>query len=254
VRQALALARRSVLGTVRQPALIAPAFVFPLFFAALSSAAFSRSINLPGFPPVESFLDFILPATVIQGVMFGSVQAGADQATDIQDGFFERLVASPVSRVSILIGRLAGAAVLGMVQALVFVILLWAFGATIQGGVPAVLVLIVLGAAVALGLGGLMVTFGIRTGSTEAVQGAFPLVFALLFVSSAFFPRELMEGWYAALAGLNPVSWMVEGARELVISGFSWSATAQALGVAAGIAVVTVTLASLALRRRIAAS
>ncbi len=254
VRQATALARRSVLGTLRQPALLAPAFVFPLFFAALSSASFSKTTQLPGFPDVSSFLDFLLPATVVQGVMFGSVQAGADQATDIQDGFFERLISSPVSRVSILVGRLAGAAVLGAVQAAVFIVILGIFGARVSSGVPGVLVLLLMASLVALGLGGLMVTFAIRTGSAEAVQAAFPLVFVLLFLSSAFFPVDLMSGWYATLASWNPITWMIDGARALVISGFSWSDVALALGVPLAIAVVTVSLASLALRRRLAAA
>ncbi|MBK9180549.1 MAG: ABC transporter permease [Acidimicrobiales bacterium] len=254
VRQAVALARRSVQGTLRQPALIAPAFVFPLFFAALSSASFGKTTQLAGFPEVSSFLDFLLPATVVQGVMFGSVQAGADQAVDIQDGFFERLISSPVSRVSILVGRLAGAAVLGAVQAAVFIVILGIFGARVSSGVPGVLVLLLTASLVALGLGGLMVTFAIRTGSAEAVQAAFPLVFALLFLSSAFFPVDLMTGWYATLASWNPVTWMIDGARALVISGFSWSDAATALAVPLAIAVVTVSLAALALRRRLAAA
>jgi len=86
------------------------------------------------------------------------------------------------------------------------------------------------------------------------VQGSFPLVFILLFLSSAFFPTALMSGWYRDLAEANPVSWMVDGARELVIEGWSFGAAAQALGVAAGLAALTMAFATRSLARRVRAS
>ena len=88
-RQFAALSRRSTLAIFRQPAIIAPSLIFPLFFAALGSSAFSRAISLPGFPQVDSYLQFTLAGTVTQGVLFGSVTGAAALATDIQDGFFE---------------------------------------------------------------------------------------------------------------------------------------------------------------------
>ena len=112
MHQTLAMSKRSVLTLVRQPALIVPSMIFPLFFAALGTSSFSKAINLPGFPKVDSFLDFSLAGTVVQGVLFGSVQSGVALATDIENGFFYRLIAAPTSRLGILLGRLAGAAVM----------------------------------------------------------------------------------------------------------------------------------------------
>ena len=87
-----ALSSRSVLSLVRQPSLVVPSLVFPLFFVALGTASFARAINIPGFPEVDSFLDFALAGSVVQGVLFGSVTSAAALATDIETGFFDRLL------------------------------------------------------------------------------------------------------------------------------------------------------------------
>jgi ABC-2 type transport system permease protein len=254
--QTRAMGRRSVVGTFRQPTQWIPGLFFPLLLAGINSAAMGRTIHLPGFqaayPGIQSFGQFLLPATMIQGVMFGGIVAGSDVALDIEDGFFERLVVSPVARSSILVGRLAGACVLGGVQAALFITIFSLFGAKVAGGIGAFVVLILLGMVLALGMGGLMGAIALRTGSQEAVQNSFPLIFVLLFLSSAFFPTQLMTGWYQTMAQLNPISWMINGARDLVINGFSFASAAKALGVAAVLAVGAVALATRQFRRRLA--
>lgn len=252
--QVLALARRSVVATLRQPPVWFPAILFPLLLAAVNSAAFNRATALPGFPPVDSFFDFLLPASMVQGVMFGAVAGGSDIALDIEDGFFERLLAAPIWRPSILVGRLAGGAVLGAIQSLLFIAVFSAFGARIHAGLAGFLVLVLLAMVMAIAIGGVTAAVGVRTGSQETVQNSFPLIFILLFLSSAFFPTELMTGWYQQLSEANPVTWIIDAARDLVIVGWSWSAAATALGVAFGLAVVTVSFATWQLRARLAAT
>ncbi len=254
VAQIRVLARRSVLATLRQPPVWIPGILFPLLLAAVNSAAFSRTTALPGFPEVDSFFDFLLPASMLQGVMFASVAGGSDIALDIEDGFFERLLASPIWRPSILIGRLAGAAVLGALQSLVFIAVFSIFGARIHGGFAAFVVLILLAMVMAIAIGGVTAAIGVRTGSQETVQNTFPLIFILLFLSSAFFPTELMSGWYQLMAQANPITWIIDAARELVITGWSWDAAATCLGVSGALAVLSVSFAAHQLRRRLARS
>lgn len=253
VHQSLVLSRRAVFAVLRQPQVMVPSLFFPLFFAALNTAAFDRiTSQQPDFAAqFDSFLDFLLPATVLQGVLFGSTQAGTEMANDIEIGFFDRLLASPVSRTSILMGRLAGGAVLGAGQALFFTAVLALFGANVRGGLGAVLVLMLVSALLGMGIGGFGVTLGIRTGSAEAVQGAFPLIFVLMFTSSAFFPRELMTGWYHAVATYNPISWILEALRDLLSLGWSWTDAAVAVSTSAGVAVVSMVVSLNALRRRL---
>lgn len=247
-----ALSRRAIVNTIRQPASIAPAMIFPLFFMALSSAAFERSIGLPGFPEVDSFLQFLVSTTIIQGCLFGAVAAGSDMATDIEGGFFDRLVASPVTRRSILVGRVAGSALLGFVQAWVFLGVASIFGMRSEGGIVSMVMVSLVASLLAAAIGSFSVAFALKTGSAEAVQGSFPLMFAALFLSSAFFPRDLMSGWFKSAAGANPLSHLIEGLRTQVIEGVQLGPYMTSVAIAGVLFVIAVSVASLALRGRLA--
>lgn len=249
--QYVALSRRSILGTIRTPIAIVPSLTFPLIFLALNSAALNRSIGLPGFPEVDSFLQFMFATTVVQGALFGAVAAGASIAKDIEGGFFERIIAAPTSRSSILVGRLAGVATFAFFQAWFFFAVATLFGLEVEGGLAAMLGVSVVGAVVASGIGALSVAFGLKTGSSEAVQGAFPLAFALMFLSSAFFPRQLMTGWFLNVAEANPFSHLIEATRHQVITGFSFPRLLVAMGIAFALFIVGLIASGLALRGRL---
>ncbi|MEO1061693.1 MAG: ABC transporter permease [Actinomycetota bacterium] len=246
-----ALAGRSVRGVLRQPQSFVPGLAFPLFFTAVNAAALDRARMLDGFPEVDSYLTFLLPATLMQGIMFSATTAGNDVALDIQNGFFDRLVSSPVPRLSLLLGRLAGIALYGFGLAIVFTALLVVFGATVEAGLLGVVVLAITSSLVAIAIGAFSMAIGFRKGSVEEVQGYFPIFFTLVFLSSAFFPPQLTGGWFETIAGLNPVSWMVNGLRALVITGWEWQGAALALGTAAGLAALLVAVAGLGLRARL---
>jgi ABC-2 type transport system permease protein len=247
-----ALSYRAILGVIRQPQVWMPSMFFPLFFAALNTAALGRTTALPGFPRADSFLDFMLPATLVQGVLFGGVSASSEVAQDIESGFFERLIAAPTSRISILLGRLAGAAFLGSAQAVLFLAIFTIFGVEVKAGVRGILVLILVGALMALSIGAIGAAMALRTGSVEAVQGAFPLVFITLFLSSAFFPTQLMHGWFRTVAEANPFTWMIDGLRHLVLFGWSTNEALHAVLVPIGIIALGVVLSLRQLQRRLA--
>ena len=231
LRQSVQLSRRAVFSMLRQPQVLVPSLFFPLFFCALNAAAFARITGAQAdfAAQFDSFLDFLLPATVLQGVLFGSTQAGTEMANDIEIGFFDRLLASPVSRTSILVARLAGGALLGAAQAVFFTVVLTIFGADVDGGLAAVAVLVVVSSLLAMGIGG----------------------FVLMFTSSAFFPRELMSGWYRTVATYNPISWILDSLRDLQTLGWSTQDAATAVGTAAGLAVFSIAIALRALRHRL---
>lgn len=258
LRQTGALARRSVVAIWRQPQTWVPSLLFPLMFAALNTAALGRvpgQLALQGlhpFGPDDSFLDYLFVGTLTQGVLFGSLSSGSELAQDIESGFFDRLVSTPVSRVAILVGRLAGGASLGFVQAVVFMGVFLAFGARIQGGIAGAAVLPVAAALLSLAIGGFACAMAIRTGSVEAVQGAFPLLFISLFVSSAFFPTALMKGWYKAVASHNPLTGMINGMRHQVLIGFDVPTAAKAIFIPGAIAALSIGVCLLALRNRLA--
>lgn len=252
-RQTLALTKRSTKAILRQPALMVPSFVFPLFFAALSADSFGKTTRLPGFPVVDSFLQFALASTVIQGVLFGSITGAAALATDIEVGFFDRLLVAPTARTGIVLGNLMGSALFGGAQSAIFIFALLPFGVRVESGIPGIVVMIISGGLIALGISAIMSAVAIRTGSAEAVQGAFPLLFVLLFFSSVFFPRQTMHGLYKTIATYNPISYLVEGLRSLILDGFSLSAISRSIFIPVGICVFGTVLALSELRRRIGA-
>lgn len=253
VAPTLALSRRSIFAMLRQPQLVVPSMIFPLMITAVNTASLGRSTSLPGFPAVDSFLDFAMATTILQGVLFGAIGAGTDMAVDIEGGFFDRLVTSPVSRPAILLGRLAGSAVLALMQTVIFTALLMAFGASIKSGAVGYVVILATAALLGIGIGGLAIALALRTGSAEAVQATFPAFFISLFLSSAFFPAALMSGWFKTVALVNPMSTMIDAVRRLMISGLTFADVAKALLVPSLLAVASVSLAALALRRRLAA-
>lgn len=255
LRQTGALARRSVVNTLRTPQALFPSLFFPLVLMAIFTASFGNAPGaIPGFPPVRGFLDFAVAGAVVQGILIGGVSAGAAFALDIEGGFFDRLVASPVSRMAILFGRIGGGVALALVQTVLFVAIAVIFGARVEGGVAGLLILLVLAALTAVAVSGLGIILALRTGSAEAVQGTFPLFFALLFFSSAFFPRETMTGWFKAVADLNPISYLVEAMRDLVIDGVEARPTLIGLGVSLALAAAALAGAHRAFRRRLAAA
>ncbi len=253
LRQTRALAWRSVKTTLRIPQAWFPSLFFPLALLAIFTGSFSDAPGrVPGFPPVRGFLDFAVAGSILQGVLIAGTGAGSAFAADMESGFFDRLVASPVSRWAILTGRLGASVAQGVLQGMLFLGIAIAFGARLQAGVSGVAVVVLYAALLAAAIGGLGVLLALRTGSGEAVQGTFPLFFVLLFFSSAFFPRETMSGWYKTLADANPISYIVEGMREQIVAGGQASATLIGLALALGFAVLSVTASALAYRRRLA--
>lgn len=251
VRPSIALAVRSFTGMLRQPQSFVPGLVFPLFFTAVNAAALDRARGLDGFPEVDSYVSFLLAATLMQGVMFSATVAGNDVALDIQYGFFDRLVSSPVPRLTLLLGPLAGTGAYGVVLAMVFIAVLVVFGASVQAGVAGVVVIALAAGIFSVAIGAFAMAIGFRKGSVEEVNGYFPIFFTLVFLSSAFFPPELTGGWFEVVAGINPVSWIINGLRHLVIVGWDTSGALSALGTAAGLAAVLVAVASRSLRARL---
>jgi ABC-2 type transport system permease protein len=248
--QAGSLARRSVVRTLRQPASAIPPITFPLALMAVNAAGLDSATQLPNFP-TDSFLPFALAVPFIQGALFATMNAGTDLARDIQTGFFNRLSLTPMHGASLLFGTLAGVVTLGFAQAVVYLVVGILIGVHIASGVGGAIVLLLLATLIALGFGALGATMALRTGSGEAVQGLFPALFVFLFISSMNMPRNLIEiEWFRIAATLNPVSYLLEGIRSLIIEGWDAETLALGFGVALAIVAISMTTATFALRTR----
>jgi len=251
VRATGALARRSIAQTFRYPRYLAPLVVFPSLFLAVNVGGAGRATSLPGFPAVHGFLDFELAASMLQATMLTGVSSGMALGIDIERGFFDRLVAAPISRPVVVTGRLAANAALGVFIGTWFLTIGLIFGAHIAGGVVGVIQVFALLALAALAFGALGAALALRSGNAGLVQGTFPLVFVVLFMSTAFFPRDLMQEPAASIAGYNPLSLIAHGIREPVIQGASLASFGEGLGGIAIVGTISATLAAFALRHRL---
>jgi ABC-2 type transport system permease protein len=249
--QARYLAWRSVIRTARQPIMIVPTLVFPLFLLAINASGLSAATEIPGFP-TDSYLTFALAFPFIQGSIFATNTAGTNLAEDIQNGFFNRLQLTPMRGSSLLAGQLAGVLMVAIVQAITYLLVGLAAGAHFEAGIWGVPVLFALSFAISAGFGAFGLFVGLRSGSGEAVQGLFPLMFVLLFLSSASLPRDLIQqDWFQTAATINPVSYVIEAVRSLFVTG--WDGEALALGfiVAISFFIVSMIAASFAMRGRL---
>ena len=251
LRVVRALGRRSVLQTFRRPQLMAPIVVFPTLLLAIQTGGAGAAINLPGFPEVQSFLQFMLAGAMMQSLMLAGNSGGIALAVDIEMGFTDRLFSAPIPRFTIVLGRLAGTGALGLFSALWFLAIGLIFGAEIESGVAGALLAIALVTSTALAVGGIGAAIALRTGSASVVQGLFPLVLVILFLSTAFFPQELMIEPAKTIAEYNPLSFVVEGIREPIIAGIDATDTLYAVLAILGIVLFGLVLSARALRHRL---
>ena len=236
---------------MRQPASVIPPLIFPVALMLVNAAGLKASTSLPGFP-TDSFLAFALAVPFIQGALFATLNAGSDLARDVQTGFLSRLALTPMRGVALLSGQLAGIVVLGVVQAIFYVTVGLIAGVRFESGPGGVAVLLVFAALVSLGFGALGSFLALRTGSGEAVQAFFPVFFVFLFISSMNTPRSLIAvDWFRIAASLNPVSYLIECVRSLIITGWDAKALALGFGIAFVICIVAITIAAWALDRRL---
>ena len=246
-----ALGRRSIVRTIRQPAAIIFPLIFPMLLLLVNSGGLDASTKLPGFP-TDSFLAFALAVPFIQGALFSTMNAGTDLAKDVQTGFLNRLSLTSMRGVALIAGQLAGVVVLGLVQAAFYIAVGLIVGVDFAAGALGILVLFAFAAVISISFGALGAFLALRTGSGEAIQGLFPLLFVFLFLSSMNTPRNLIGvDWFRFVATANPVSYLIECVRSLIITGWNGDALALGFGFAILIGVVSSTLATLSLKGRL---
>jgi ABC-2 type transport system permease protein len=238
--------------TIRQPANVIAPLVFPMLLLAVNSGGLKAETRLPGFP-THSFVAFALAVPFLQGALFATMNTGTDLARDIQTGFLNRLSLTPMRGIALLAGQLGGVVVLSLVQAAVYVGVGYAIGVRLAAGPAGILILFAFMALVGLGFGALGAFAALRTGSGEAVQSLFPAFFVFLFISSMNIPRNLIDvTWFRDAATVNPVSYLLEAVRSVIIIGWDAQALALGFGIATAVAVVALGLSTWALRVRMA--
>ena len=247
---AAVLWRRSLNEVLRVRGALLPATVAPLVFMLGISGQFGRLTGLDGFP-TDSYLSWIVPLSCLQGAGFAGAATGSNLARDIEQGWFDRLLVAPVPRPVLVVGPILGAVTRSLVPATVVLVVGLAVGAELTGG-PAGLAALYVASA---GFCAVAALWGIFMAVTFRTQQAGPLmqqgVFLAVFLSTAYTPEVLLRGWLASTAEYNPVTYVLELARQATVSGIepSLANTVPGLLALAGMGVVLGALALVGLRR-----
>jgi ABC-2 type transport system permease protein len=239
VTELLLLGRRSVREIVRYPEATIPSLFIPLFFLAVNVGQVSKTFpsNTP-FLHGQGYVAFQLPVSLMFAVATAS--SGLALVTDIDLGYFDKLLAAPIRRSSIIFGRLAADLVRGLMGSTVVLLAGLGLGANMESGVAGAVVLVVLSALFGVGYAGFGILVALRTRNVQATNTSFLLFFPLLFLTPNFVPFDRLSPLMETLARLNPVSYVIEGLRSLVINGWDLGKLAACAGVTAAlIAVLT---------------
>jgi ABC-2 type transport system permease protein len=234
----LSVAGRAVRSIPREPAELIPALTVPIFFFVVnvgSLQAFSEQ-NIPGF----DYKAFQLPVAIVFAVT--GISRASTLVTDIQDGYFDRLLLTPVRRLALLLGLMAADFALVCALCLPVMGLGLALGVRFETGLPGMLAFILLAGLWGVVFTGFPYAIALKTGSPGAVASSFILFFPFAFLTTTVLPREALTGWLDTVAGYNPVTYLLEGLRALISDGWEWDSLAQAL-----LAVVLVGLASMSM-------
>ena len=248
LRQTYYLYLRNLKIWFGQPmAVIPPLFTSIFLFVALGYA-FETVTELQGFP-AENYRAFLVPMILVQAVVFNGSDAGFAMLTDMLSGYFDKLLLAPINRFSILLGSLLLAGTRALLQGVVIVLVAMALGVSFEGGILAVLLVIILLTVFGMAWACLGLIIALKTKSIQATQASFILFFPFVFLSTAFMPKELLPGWFKVAVTINPVNYVLEGMRALVIEGWEWDTVAIGVGVLLAMTVLLMTGATWLYRR-----
>lgn len=242
------VALRAVRLTLREPSSFVPALAIPLFFFVVNIGALQRFVE-GNFPAGFDYKAFQLPVAVITAVT--GVSRATSLVVDIQDGYLDRLLLTPVRRGTLLLGLMTADFLLIVSLAIPVLTLGLVLGIDVATGVGGIVVFVLIAGAWGLAFTGFPYAIALRTGNAAAVNSSFLLFFPFVFLTSAYLPREAMTGWLATAAGLNPATYVLEALRGLLQTGWEWSVLWRGLASIAVMGSISFTLAFRALNGRV---
>jgi ABC-2 type transport system permease protein len=235
------LAKRAVREIARYPEATIPALFIPLFFLVVNIGQVSET-----FPSTTPFLNgqgyvaFQLPVSLMFAVATAS--SGLALVTEIDNGYFDKLLAAPIRRSSIIIGRLASDFVRGVLGSIVVLLAGLGLGAHMESGPLGAVLLVLLAALFGVGYAGFGILVALRTRNVQATNTSFLLFFPLLFLTPNFVPFDRLSPLMETLARANPVSYVIEGLRSLIIEGWDADKLAACTGVIVAMGVILTAL------------
>lgn len=241
------IAGRSIRGVFREPEFFIPALIVPVFFFAVNVGALQDFAQSTG--AVVDFKAFQLPVAIIFAVT--GVSRASALVTDIQSGYFDRLLLTPIRRPMLLLGLMAADIVSIILLTIPVLLLGLAIGVRFETGILGMVVFLLYGAMWGLAFAGFPYAIALKTGNPAAVNSSFILFFPFAFLTTSFLPKEALTGWLATVATYNPVTYVLDALRSLILEGWHWEALAKGVMFTFGLMVISFGLASLAMRGRV---
>jgi ABC-2 type transport system permease protein len=242
LQQANVLGARSLREALRTPEALAPTLFIPMFFLVVNLGQAGRIFpsSSTSFLHGQNYAAFQLPASLLLAASFGT--AALYMVEDIEGGYFDKLRAAPVSRSALVIGRLLAEAVKSALITAVLVLLALPFGVRVASGVPGLLLLLVLTSLWAVVYAGFMQLIALKTRSAAATNSGGLVFFPLLFLTPNFVPRQLLTRPMEIAASINPVTYVMEALRSLILQDVQWATVGRGFGVVAALGVLMVVL------------
>lgn len=245
LKDLITVAKRAIRLASREPETIIPAIIIPLFFFIVNVGALSDISNFAG---VVDYKAFQLPVAIVFAVT--GISRAPSLVSDIQSGYFDRLLISPVSRHALLLGLMVADILVVILLSIPVVILGLVLGVSFESGVLGMLAFILLAALWGLAFTGFPYAIALKTGSPGAVSSSFLLFFPFAFLTTTFLPKQALTGWLATVATYNPVTYLLEGLRSLTTSGWVLADLLPAIAAIAAVGLLSQILAFKALKGR----
>lgn len=246
LRDITTVSGRALRAVTREFEAVIPAIFIAMFFFLVNIGTLDElTSQIPGF----DYAAFQLPTAILLGVT--GVTRAYSFVIDIQNGYFDRLLMTPIRRLAILLGQMT--ADLAVAAGLTIPILILGFivGVRFEAGPLGVVVFIAIAALWCLAYAGFAYAIALKTGNPAAVNTSFLLFFPFLFLTSAYVPREALSGWLDTVASFNPVTYILEGERSLLFDGWEWAELGKALLAIIGVGAISMFLCFSAMRSRI---
>jgi len=222
---------RSLLTMIRTPAVVLPALFISGFFLFVYEATLGNAAD--GIPGLSSdrYLAFILPLSIVSASLSGAGIAGQNLVRDVENGYFDKLLLTPISRSALLLGQILAGAVVLAIQTIIIMGVALLMGLESETGVAGLLFVLAFAVIFGTGFAGFTVGIALRTGSAAATQGANFAFFPLTFLTATFVPVDLLGGWLKTVAQINPITYILDAMRSVLLTG--WEADAILTGVIA---------------------
>ncbi|MFA5055968.1 MAG: ABC transporter permease [Dehalococcoidia bacterium] len=242
---------RDIRTRLRMPVFLFMSMAQPILFLLLFPEIF-KSVGSAMFAGGTSYLQFFTPAVLVMTGLFSAVFSGMGTIMDIDTGILSRMSATPVTRVSIILGRVIATVVVLLVQAAIILIIGVIMGVDIATGAGGALLALLLIALLGLGISAFSNGVALLVKRQETLMATTNLLtLPLMFLSTMMMPEELLPGWLQTVTNFNPVDYTIVGVRSLFLEGYNWSDLWPSFAVLGGIAVVMVIFATMMVRRRV---